>query len=86
MKKFSHILSAAIVCLLAIACRKEVPEEPFLYLGDELKDDTFSCNCKGTVYDGNTLLKYDEAWATPGLCPRVSIYSNLQEWKVSPRM
>lgn len=85
MKRLVYILCAVSVCLLT-ACRKEVPAEPFLYLGDELEGDSFSCNYKGTVYDGSTLLKYDEAWATPGLCPRVTIYSNLPGWTIAPRV
>jgi len=83
MKKVLYILTLAVLCLAS--CKKDATESgTFLYLGKGIEDDKFEMDWQGTVYNGTTLVKFKEAYATNGLCPRVELFSDLNSWKIAP--
>ena len=84
----TDLISLAFLLLAAsvsVSCRKDNASEPFLYLGNEMLESVLNYDCKGTVYKGNTRLKLNEAYAETGQCPRISLYSNLDNWEIVPQ-
>ncbi len=86
MKKIFLMKFMLLAAILTVSCNREDGiREPFLYLGSEIGDGNLSYDCKGTVYNGSTRLKLNEAYAETGQCPRISLYSNLENWTIVPQ-
>lgn len=86
MKKIFLIKSVLSAAVMLVSCNQENGvSEPYLYLGSEMGDGTLSYDYKGTVYNGSTRLKLNEAYAETGQCPRISLYSNLEDWEIVPQ-
>lgn len=85
MIKTDLMVFVLLAASVLVSCRKENAPEPFLHLGNEIGEGVLNYDNKGTVYKGNTRLKLNEAYAETDQCPRISLYSNLDEWEIVPQ-
>lgn len=85
MKKTLYILAFAALCLASCNKEEEVPGGTYLRLGKGITEDAFHMDWKGTVYNGSTHVKFEEAFAVTDLCPRVELYSDVKNWSIVPR-
>lgn len=87
MKRTLLIAFTIMISLLAASCAKEKEYgNSFLRLEGEIEDDQLTFSSKGTVYNGSTKVKLEEAFSTTGLCPRLTIMSDMEEWEVVPEL
>jgi len=87
MKKIFKYIFLTLCAVAPLSCTREitVPSDAYVTLGEGIISDALTFDWKGTVYNGSTLVKMEDAFAVTGLCPRIDLYSNLPKWTVAPK-
>jgi len=72
----------ALSLLAAVSCRIEDKADEYLYIKDV--EESYDFSRDGTVIDGKNVYEFATCYASSALCPRLDLYSNLEEWSIEP--
>jgi len=72
----------ALALFTAVSCREEDNADRYLYIKDV--EESYDFSRDGTVIDGKNVYDFATCYASSALCPRLDLYSNLEEWSIVP--